>query len=235
MAEEAYEEFLRWLEAIGGVCKGGLEKLEKSAISSVRACLTLDDINEIWLAIGDRGIFRAGWSELVSPSQSPGPGPGPGPDTKDPPSYDDSDPDLKQYSISDITKFFGTPGAQGLTPGQQLKSVLPHQQSSVITPRHPEPVTTKTLAKDKLLNRLAVEYAQEGIKDTLSLQELALGLTKGEKVLLPINFATVFVGCAVEEEEIVGCGQFAGRLVWQAGRGNSKRPSADKLTYGQFF
>ena len=53
MAEGAYEEFLRWLEAIGGVSKGGLEKLEKSAITSVRAvrCLTLEDINEIRLAI----------------------------------------------------------------------------------------------------------------------------------------------------------------------------------------
>jgi hypothetical protein len=182
---ESSEEFLRWLDAIGGVSKGGIEKLEKAAISSVRAvhCLTLDDISEIKLAIGDWAIFRAGWSELINPA----------PRVKSPEEVksteefvqgDDTDVDLKQYSIADITKFFGQPGAQGLSPTQQIGAALQQASSATrVNPRHKEPVTTKTLAKEKLLNRLAAEYAQEGIKDTLSLQELALGLTKGEKVL----------------------------------------------------
>jgi hypothetical protein len=42
----------------------------------------------------------------------------------------------------------------------------------------------------------------------------------------------VFAG----EEEIVGCGQFgSGKLVWQSGKGNSRRPTADKLSFGQYF
>ena len=86
-----------------------------------------------------------------------------------------------------------------------------------------------------MLNKLATEFALNGIKDTLSLQDLASGLLKGEKPLLPINFVTIFSGCAVEEEEVVGTGSFAGRLVWQSGRGNSRRPTADKLSYGQYF
>jgi hypothetical protein len=33
----------------------------------------------------------------------------------------------------------------------------------------------------------------------------------------------------------VGTGQFAGRLVWQSGKGTSRRPTADKLSFGQLF
>jgi hypothetical protein len=60
-------------------------------------------------------------------------------------------------------------------------------------------------------------------------------LGKGEKPLLPVNFCTVFCGIAVEEEEVVGTGQFAGRLVWQSGKGSTRRPSPDKLSFGQYF
>jgi hypothetical protein len=54
--------------------------------------------------------------------------------------------------------------------------------------------------------------------------------------LLPVNFVTMFTGCGVDEEEVVGTGQFQGCLVWHSGKGSSpKRPTADRLSYGQFF
>jgi hypothetical protein len=98
-------------------------------------------------------------------------------------------------------------------------------------------VTAKTLAKDQLLNRLAGQFAQGGLQDSLSLQELSLaGLLKGDKALLPVNFVTVFSGCGAEDEEVLGCGQNQGRLVWQSGKaGSLKKPTADRLSYGQFF
>jgi hypothetical protein len=68
--------------------------------------------------------------------------------------------------------------------------------------RHPEPVTAKELAKDKVLNHLAAEFTQDGIHDSLTLQELAIsGLLKGEKPLLPVNFVTVFSGCSLERRK----------------------------------
>lgn len=95
----------------------------------------------------------------------------------------------------------------------------------------------ETLAKDRLLSRLAACYVEEGgLHDTLALQDLKTAVDKGEKVLLPVNFATVFNGgIGLEEEEIVGNGQFQGRLVWQSGRGNTRRPTPDRLSYGQFY
>jgi hypothetical protein len=87
------------------------------------------------------------------------------------------------------------------------------------------------------LNRLAGQFAQGGLQDTLSLQELSLaGLIKGDKALLPVNFVTVFTGCGAEDEEVLGCGQNQGRLVWQSGKaGALKKPTADRMSYGQFF
>jgi hypothetical protein len=51
---------------------------------------------------------------------------------------------------------------------------------------------------------------------------------------LPINFCTVLNGRVIEEEEILG-GQYNGRLIRQSGRGNIRRPTPDKLSFGQFY
>jgi hypothetical protein len=60
-------------------------------------------------------------------------------------------------------------------------------------------VTSQVLAKDRLLNKLASQYAQGSILDTLSLQDLnLLNGQKGEKILLPINFCTVLNGCSFD-------------------------------------
>ena len=85
------------------------------------------------------------------------------------------------------------------------------------------------------MSQLAGNYVQGSLRDSLSLEELTLAGLKGEKVLLPCNFATVFSGVGIEEEEVLGCGQFAGRLIWQSGKGNLKRPTPDKLSFGQYF
>ena len=93
-------------------------------------------------------------------------------------------------------------------------------------------VTVTTLAKDRLLNRLAADFIGNNVEDSLVAE---LKTAKGEKPLLPINFATVFNGVVADDEEILGCGSGAGRLVWQSGKGNLRRPTPDKLSYGQFF
>jgi hypothetical protein len=231
-----------WLDTIGGITKIGREKLEKATVVSLTAvrCLSEEDIVEIKLSVGDRGVFKAGWESLRLPKDLPKPLETPEEEAK-------LEPD-KSYTIADLCKFFGqsslgaTGGASGGVPLQQPSQdgrVEALTAAGAINAARPKAkasneVTVHTLAKDKLLNRLAADFVQEGVKDTLSLQELNL-FSKGEKALLPINFCTVFSGIALEEEEVLGCGQFAGRLVWQSGRGNIKRPTPDKLSFGQFF
>jgi hypothetical protein len=249
------EEFKSWIAAIGGITKAGLEKLDKSAIVSLIAvrCLEPEDIVDLKLAVGDRVIFRAGWQTLVSKTTAEELGGCPLPPkipSKPPP--EDIDPEAKIYSVNDISKFLGQPQASALKAGQTLQepdssggrvealraaAALHPSNSGRGATRHSEPVTAKELAKDRLLNRLAAEFAQDGVKDSLSLQDLAIaGIFKGEKALLPVNFVTIFTGCSVDDEEILGCGQFgSGKLVWQSGKNQSRRPTADKLTFGQYF
>jgi hypothetical protein len=186
--------------------------------------------------VGDRGIFKAGWQSLMSRHTKPR-------EPEEPVkthTSEETDPDSKVYSLNDITKFLGQSQGQAVVLGAQggTASLDGKLDSGAVRKRGrlPEPVTARELAKDKLLNRLASEFAQDGLRDSLSLQDLAAaGLLKGEKALLPVNYVTIFTGCAVEEEEIVGTGQFAGRLIWQTGKGTSRRPTADKLSFGQFF
>jgi hypothetical protein len=244
MADVSFDE---WLDQIGGITKAGREKLEKSTVVSLTAVkfMTLDEILEVKLGVGDRGIFRAGWESLQAPKQL-GDLPKPLSDSEDDKADSTKKVDgekvdgEKLYTIAEITKFFGqSPPVLGATGGVPL-----HQSSdgrlealaaaaSIKSTPSVSTVTVQTLAKDKLLSRLASEFVSEGLKDTLTLQELAI-LGKGEKALLPINFCTVFNGIAIEEEEI-GCGEFAGRLVWQSGKGATKRPTPDRLSFGQFF
>ena len=147
------------------------------------------------------------------------------------------------YSIADIARFLGqssgNPTGDTLPPPANFGALggAAASAGARVSSCASSSVTAKTLAKDQLLNRLASQFSQGGIQDTLSLQELSLaGLVKGEKALLPVNFVTVFSGCGVEDEEVVGTGQYQGRLVWQSGKGGAlKRPTADRLSFGQFF
>jgi hypothetical protein len=135
---------------------------------------------------------------------------------KPPPAFvssEDTDPDSKVYSLNDITKFLGQTqgqavisGAQGVTAssdGRQEASLAAASISSTSRKagRLPEPVTARELAKDKLLNRLASEFAQDGLRDSLSLQDLAAaGLLKGEKALLLVNYVTIFTGVPLKKK-----------------------------------
>jgi hypothetical protein len=58
---------------------------------------------------------------------------------------------------------------------------------------------------------------------------------KGERCLLPINYATVIGGHVGEEGEVLGTGEFGGRMVWQSGRKNTRKPTPDRLNYDQFY
>jgi hypothetical protein len=251
MGEPSFEE---WLDYIG-LTKQGREKLEKATVCSLKAvqCLSSEDISELKLGVGDRGLFRFGWEAVKNPTGSPSKK-SPLPEAEEPITSADpklpasTDSEAKIYSISDIAKFLGqSPSAsRSIDPSERLGAVGGISEGGLqsvpnigarISSRASSGVTAKTLAKDQLLNRLAGQFAQGGLQDTLSLQELSLaGLIKGEKALLPVNFVTIFSGCGIDEEEVVGTGQFQGRLVWQSGKGGSaKRPTADKLSYGQFF
>ena len=57
---DAESEFFSWISSIGGITKPGLEKLEKAAVVSITAvrCLVAEDIVDLKLAVGDRGIFK---------------------------------------------------------------------------------------------------------------------------------------------------------------------------------
>jgi hypothetical protein len=251
--EPTFEE---WLDYVG-LTKQGRDKLEKATVCSIKAVqfLTVEDIVELRLGVGDRGLFRYGWEALRTPSDK-GKSPEPTPEEPTPEEYSSksdiptsTDAEAKIYSISDIAKFLGhSPSAvSGLNPPPAVLGAVGGVQGIAsqgipnigarLSSRASTSVTAKTLAKDQLLNRLASQFAQGGLQDTLSLQELSIaGLIKGEKALLPVNFVTIFSGCGVDEEEVVGTGQYQGRLVWQSGKGGSaKRPTADKLSYGQFF
>ena len=146
------------------------------------------------------------------------------------------DSEEKVYSVADIAKFLGQ--SAGTSPGPVgglSKELLHSGNSSRVSSRAASSVTARTLAKDQLLNRLSSQFVQGGLQETLSIQDLSLaGLLKGEKALLPVNFGTIFTGCGVDEEEVVGTGQFQGRLVWHSGKnGSPKRPTADRLTRTQ--
>ena len=249
MAEGGEITFDEWLLKIGGITEDGKKKLEKSTVVSTTAVkfLTSEDIAEIRLGVGDRGIFKAAWHSLQIESQEKDDST---PRPREPPSYPTgSDEESRMYSIHDIAKYFGSlpqptagnpgPSTSGSTlrpPSSDGRTEALAAAGAIGTAANTgAEITPRILAKDRLLSRLAAEYAQGGIRDTLSIHELNLATAQGEKVLLPVNFATVFNGCSLEEEEVVGCGQFAGRLVWQSGKGNSRRPSPDRLSFGQFF
>jgi hypothetical protein len=238
--------FEEWSDRIG-ITRQGKEKLEKATVCSLLAvkCLSEEDIQEIRLGVGDRGLFRAGWNILREPIVSPKPTSeikGTGEEDRHsvpqgvaPPPVD---PEAKIYSVADVAKFLGQSSS---VAGAVIPSIAEigrdSNNSGRVSSRAASAVTVRTLAKDQLLNRLSSQFVQGGLQETLSIQELSLaGLLKGEKALLPVNFVTIFTGCGIDEEEVVGTGQFQGRLVWQSGKnGSPKRPTADRLTYGQFF
>ena len=236
MAEGGELSFEDWLLKIGGITEDGRRKLEKATVVSTIAVkyLTLEDIAEIKLGVGDRGIFRAAWQALQADLPT------------SPPSSSDVTDESRLYTISEISKFMGglprsgsskdpTTGPVTHQSRDGRREALEAASGIGVVSNIGADVTSRVLAKDKLLSRLASEYVQGGLRDTLSLQDLQLAGVQGEKLLLPVNFATVFNGCALEEEEVVGCGQFAGRLVWQSGKGNARRPTPDRLSFGQFF
>jgi hypothetical protein len=240
-----------WLVEIGGITEQGRGKLEKATIVSLTTVrhLTESDIHEIKLGIGDRAVFLAGWAALRAPKETlVTSGESPAVPIVVPVV---SEEEAQLFSVSDITKFFGALGGArskhgglGLQHAKQsldgraealaAASVLSAGGRKTVPGRLGPDVTPRVLAKDNLLNRLAASYVNAGLEETLSLQDLKIA-EQGEKLLLPINFCTVLSGIVKEEEEILGCGQFAGKLVWQSGKGSGRKPSPDKLSYGQFF
>jgi hypothetical protein len=245
MAEEISLD--EWLASIGGITEAGRTKLEKATIVNVNVVKLLEeeDINQIRLGIGDRAVFKAGWESVRSVKRTLA-----SPEVPVVPVVPEEEGAVaapisreRLYSIEDLSKFLGglgrEPAGTGASlGGGRLQEPAVASTSASVPLRVPSPadrdlpVTVKSLAKDRLLSRLASEYVTEGLANTLSLTDLQLD--RGEKPLLPINFCTVLNGGIIEEEEILS-GQNNGRLVWQSGRGNLRRPTPDKLSFGQFY
>jgi hypothetical protein len=229
-----------WLSSIGGITEAGRSKLEKAAIVSLTVvkCLTIEDLNEVKLNVGDRAIFRTGWEKITAKvpekelveKESPVV-----------PIVPEVEASAKLFSIEEISKFFGQLSTREKT-GSVLQQLSGVKRAASTSSTGPQPegsvagaaadVNVNTLSKDRLLNRLAADYIGSNVSDSLVAD---IRLDRGEKPLLPINFATVFNGVVADDEDILGCGTGAGRLVWQSGKGNLRKPTPDRLSYGQFF
>jgi hypothetical protein len=99
----------QWYVDIGGITEIGRSKVEKATIVSLGTVknLTLEDILEVKLGIGDRANFRAGWEVITKPVVEvpvvpvvPVPEPVVVPE--------EVSADTKLYSIAEISKFFGS-------------------------------------------------------------------------------------------------------------------------------
>jgi hypothetical protein len=155
--EDREFEFMSSINSIGGISKGGLEKLEKAAVVNITAvlCLDAEDIVELKLAVGERGIFKVGWQALVAQkaivdrSSTPIP-------TPTPVSSEEQDPEVKVYSLNNITKFLGQTQGQAVLSAQTsqtstdgkleaLEAAASIKASSLGQKpiRRPEPVTAK--------------------------------------------------------------------------------------------
>ena len=176
--------FDEWLLQIGGITEDGKKKLEKCTVVSTTAVkfLTGEDIAEIRLGVGDRGIFKAAWQALIASEK-----------TSDPPKEPEPEPSpstvSRTYSIEEIARYFGSISQPPVVnPVNQGASGSTLQQPSVdgraealaaasgIRPTDPG-ITSRILSKDRLLSQLAAEYAQGGIQDTLSNHQLNLPVT----------------------------------------------------------
>jgi hypothetical protein len=197
-----------WILQIGGLTDGGRKRLDKAGIVSLAAVkhLSLSDIDEIQLVVGDRGIFRDGWITLTTPERiiptEPFKSALEGLDgTKSKVTVSETE---KLYTIKQISEFFGgLPGSASIqTPGAAAVEGLRRLPGAGVKATLAD-VTTKTLAKDRVLNSLASSYLEGGVRDTFSIQDLTLselaGL-KGEKLLLPVHFATVLTACGYGED-----------------------------------
>ena len=238
MAEGGELLYMEWLERI---TEDGRKKLEKATVVSVDSVrfLSLEEILEIRLGVGDRGVFRAYWQSLQVKEKEPV-------QNVDPVvKVSESDGSEKHserlYTIEEVAKYCAGGGVSIQQPlvahsVDGRSEALAAARGISTAPAIGVDVTSQVLAKDRILNKLASQYAQGSILDTLSLQDLnLLGGNKGVKVLLPINFCTVLNGCSFDEEEILGCGSGAGKLVWQSGKNNTRRPTPERLSFGQFF
>jgi hypothetical protein len=171
MAEGGEIPFDEWLLKIGGITEDGKIKLEKSTVVSTTAVkfLTSEDIAEIRLGVGDRGIFKAAWQSLQTESQEKDDST---PRPREPPSYPSgSDEESRMYSIHDIAKYFGslphpTAGNPGpSTSGSTLRPPSSDGRAEALAPAGAigtaantgAEITPRILAKDRLLSRLAAE------------------------------------------------------------------------------
>jgi hypothetical protein len=235
------QTFEQWLEAIGGITENGRSKIEKATIVNLAAVrlISEEDIDEIRLGLGDRVIFKAGWRALIgdtaaaakasddSNSRDP-------PRTEDPPSFRQS---TSHYTVSEFTELLKLlPSSAPSAPASPSPRGLQQSQAARSFGDPTARVTAQSLSKNQALRELAASLGQPPPAEQLSLDHYSPDQDdKGEKCLLPINFATVIGGFVSEEEEVLSTGEFGGRMVWQAGRKNSRKPTPDRLNYGQFY
>jgi hypothetical protein len=232
-----------WISSIGGISEAGMSKLEKATIISVQAvkAISEEDINEVKLGVGDRALFKAGWRKLTGISDKIVEPPKVEPPKVEGPPIPPRSPSIvtaeaASYSLADFAELLKVLPAASLAA-----SVQPLQQPVVpaVPVRRfgvaPEEVTPQTLSKNQALRDLASSLGHNIVKDSLDLDYYAEKGCKGEKCLLPVNFATVLGGNFGEDEEVISTGEYGGRMVWQTGKANARKPTPDRLNYGQFY
>jgi hypothetical protein len=196
MAEE--QTFEDWIAAIGGITENGRSKLEKATIVSLVAInlLTEEDIDEIRLGLGDRVIFKAGWRKLLG-VQEP---------TKASPTIEQilpEDPPLSttsvRFTLSDVAELLKKLPTAPVAPVASTSQEAPQvPQGAHSRFGDQSAVTALSLGKNKALRDLAASLGHQAPADSLPLHFYSREHSeKGERCLLPINFATVLGGFVI--------------------------------------
>ena len=187
-----------WLISIGNLTEHGRSKLEKGTIVNLAAVHLISeaDIDEIRLGVGDRAIFKAGWRALIGITVTP---------------TDTSDPGDAPITAAQGTSHYS------LTDLAALLKILPTSTPSIASVRAPHQpqasnshasdaasrVTAQSLGQNQALRDLAASLGHPPVTESLPLDHYAQDADKGERCLLPINFATVLGAISGEDEEIV--------------------------------
>jgi hypothetical protein len=129
-----------------------------------------------------------------------------------------------------------TGAALGSRPFLQLPTSSPVVPFTTLAPlvTGQDTATTASLAAHPGLKHISNLSIDSTVKDILGIQECGLNgaVKKGEKPLLPVDYITVLPGVSSSEEDVLNEHNGIELVLRSAG---SRKPSADKLSTGQFI
>jgi len=128
-----------------------------------------------------------------------------------------------------------TGAAVGLKPFCNLPASTPTVPFTSLPPltASSDLATTASLAANPGLRHISDLSVNSTVKDILGIEECGqAAVKKGEKPLLPVDFVSVIPGVSSGEEDILNQHNGIELVLRSAG---SKKPTADKLSTGQYF